>query len=144
MPAGEGARLAGDIGSFVRSAFASSAPPASTPARPPSRLAATPTPVAPRATAAHAAPSSSRTTSPRPGVAELPNGDAQPFGFTGYMKDAESGLYYARARYYDPEVARFTTEDPFAGRDMEPPSLHRYLYAYANPLAYTDPTGRSG
>lgn len=76
-------------------------------------------------------------------IAELPNTDGQPFGYTGYVKDAESGLYYARARYYDPATARFTTEDPEAGRDLEPPSLHRYLYAYANPTVFFDPTGRA-
>ncbi len=76
-------------------------------------------------------------------VAELPNGDGQPFGYTGYIKDAESGLYYARARYYDPATARFTSEDPEAGQDLKPPSLHRYLYAYANPTVFFDPTGRA-
>ena len=145
LPSGDGARLAGDLGSFVRSAFASapSAPPASTPAKssvPAAQLATSPPP---RSTAARAAPAVSRITGPRPGVAELPTADEQPFGFTGYIKDRESGLYYAGARYYDPETARFTTEDPEAGRPMEPPSLHRYLYAYANPTAYTDPTGRA-
>jgi RHS repeat-associated protein len=74
--------------------------------------------------------------------AELPEGDEQPVGFTGYIKDSESGLYYAKARYYDPAVARFTTEDPEAGKDMESPSLHRYLYAYANPTVYIDLDGR--
>ncbi|TDR38772.1 RHS repeat-associated protein [Tahibacter aquaticus] len=74
--------------------------------------------------------------------AELVSGDEQSFGFTGYVKDTESGLYYAKARYYDPATGRFNTEDPEAGKDMEPPSLHRYLYAYANPTAYVDPTGR--
>ncbi|WP_257387467.1 RHS repeat-associated core domain-containing protein [Tahibacter caeni] len=76
--------------------------------------------------------------------AELPSTDNQPIGFTGYLKDTESGLYYAKARYYDPATARFTTEDPEAGKDLEPPSLHRYLYAYANPTAYVDPAGRAG
>ncbi|WP_386065396.1 RHS repeat-associated core domain-containing protein [Tahibacter sp. UC22_41] len=74
--------------------------------------------------------------------AELASTDNQPIGFTGYLKDSESGLYYAKARYYDPATARFTTEDPEAGKDLEPPSLHRYLYAYANPTVYTDPDGR--
>ena len=72
----------------------------------------------------------------------LPSADKQPVGFTGYIKDSESGLYYANARYYDPSTGRFTTEDPEAGSDVKPPSLHRYLYAYANPTVYTDRTGR--
>lgn len=76
-------------------------------------------------------------------IADLPNADGQPVGYTGYLKDAETGLYYAKARYYDPATARFTTEDPEAGRDLEPPSLHRYLYAYANPTVFFDPTGRA-
>lgn len=74
--------------------------------------------------------------------AELPNGDGQPIGFAGYVKDPETGLYYAGARYYDPTTGRFTTEDPEAGDVMKPPSLHRYLYSYANPTTYIDPDGR--
>ncbi|MCQ4167744.1 RHS repeat domain-containing protein, partial [Tahibacter harae] len=74
--------------------------------------------------------------------AELPVTDGQAVGFTGYLKDTESGLYYAKARYYDPATARFNTEDPEAGKDLEPPSLHRYLYAYANPTVYLDSDGR--
>lgn len=76
------------------------------------------------------------------GIAELPNGDNQPVGFAGYIKDPETGLYYAGARYYDPATGRFTTEDPEAGDVMKPPSLHRYLYSYANPTTYIDPDGR--
>ncbi|HET8941682.1 MAG TPA: RHS repeat-associated core domain-containing protein [Rudaea sp.] len=68
--------------------------------------------------------------------------DNQDISFTGYIKDSESGLYYAKARYYDPRIARFTTEDPEQGKAMNPPSLHRYLYAYANPTVYVDPTGK--
>uniref|UniRef100_UPI00378478BF RHS repeat-associated core domain-containing protein n=1 Tax=Dokdonella sp. TaxID=2291710 RepID=UPI00378478BF len=75
-------------------------------------------------------------------TADLTRTDAQPIGYTGYLTDPESGLYYAKARYYDPRIARFTTEDPEEGHSMQPPSLHRYLYAYANPTVYTDPTGR--
>ncbi len=77
-------------------------------------------------------------------TAELLTTDQQPIGFTGYQKDEESGLYYAKARYYDPTVARFTSEDPEQGEAMTPPSLHRYLYAYGNPGVYWDPNGRCG
>ena len=82
------------------------------------------------------------TPNPNAATAQLITTDQQPIGFTGYQKDEESGLYYAKARYYDPTVARFTTEDPEAGKAERPPSLHRYLYAYANPTVYVDPTGR--
>ncbi|MEM6796481.1 MAG: polymorphic toxin-type HINT domain-containing protein, partial [Acidobacteriota bacterium] len=64
------------------------------------------------------------------------------FGFTGHEEDAESGLIYARARFYDPDVGLFLSHDPVEGDATNPPSLHRYLYAYQNPTVYTDPTGR--
>ena len=63
------------------------------------------------------------------------------FGFTGYERDEETGLYYAKARYYDPEVGRFLSHDPQDGDLTTPPSLHKYLYAYGNPTVYVDPTG---
>ncbi|VAW45014.1 hypothetical protein MNBD_GAMMA03-220, partial [hydrothermal vent metagenome] len=56
--------------------------------------------------------------------------------------DEDTGLYYANARYYDSETARFNREDPFDGDVNTPPSLHRYLYAFANPNFYVDPTGK--
>ena len=63
------------------------------------------------------------------------------FAFTGHRLDRPTGLYYAKARYYDPELGLFLTEDPFAGEAQNPPSLHRYLYAYQNPTVWVDPTG---
>src|SRR5690606_35747001 len=59
--------------------------------------------------------------------------DDHPFGFTGYQQDKETDLYYAKARYYDAHTGRFLREDPFEGNANTPPTLHRYLYAYANP-----------
>jgi RHS repeat-associated protein len=64
-----------------------------------------------------------------------------PFGFTGHEWDEETGLYYAKARFYDPEIGRFLTEDAFEGDPRSPPSLHRYLYANANPTVFIDPDG---
>ncbi len=65
-----------------------------------------------------------------------------PFGFTGYEKDPATGLFYAKARFYDPETALFLSEDPVAGNATRPPSLHKYLYAFQNPTVYVDPSGR--
>ncbi|MBZ2190598.1 RHS repeat-associated core domain-containing protein, partial [Alcanivorax sp. JB21] len=64
------------------------------------------------------------------------------FGFTGHEHDQETGLIYAKARYYDPETARFLSQDPWSGDVSMPPSLHKYLYAYQNPTVYVDPDGR--
>lgn len=62
--------------------------------------------------------------------------------FAGEQQDAESGLYYLRARYYDPQVGRFLSRDPADGDEQVPLSLHKYLYAHANPMNLTDPSGR--
>ena len=60
------------------------------------------------------------------------------YGFTGREWDQEIGLYFYRARYYDPEVGRFVGKDPigFAGGDV-----NLYRYANANPVNLTDPMG---
>jgi RHS repeat-associated protein len=67
---------------------------------------------------------------------------ASPFGFTGYQSDELTGLYYAGARYYDATLGLFLSEDPLLGDIETPASLHRYLFAYANPTVYWDPDGR--
>ncbi|MCP3998755.1 MAG: RHS repeat-associated core domain-containing protein, partial [bacterium] len=68
---------------------------------------------------------------------------ANPFGFTGHEMDGESGLIYAKARFYDPTIALWLSQDP-AGADLEnPPSLHKYLYVWNNPVFFVDPDGRN-
>ena len=42
-----------------------------------------------------------------------------PYRYTGRELDAETGLYYYRARYYDPAVGRFLSEDPHRLRRRE-------------------------
>lgn len=61
--------------------------------------------------------------------------------YTGHYYDDETGLHYFGARYYDDEIGRFLSQDPYLGEANTPPSLHRYLYAYANPLRYVDLLG---
>jgi len=51
-------------------------------------------------------------------------------------RDAESGFYYLRARYYDPSSAQMLTRDPLASLTEAP-----YGYALDDPLNLTDPTG---
>ena len=61
------------------------------------------------------------------------------FKYTGREFDEETGLYYYRARYYDPSNGRFISEDPigFGGGDV-----NLYRYVFNSPPNYTDPSGR--
>jgi RHS repeat-associated protein len=68
-----------------------------------------------------------------------PSASKNRFAFTGYVFDRETELYFAKARFYDPTVGRFTSQDSFLGEIDAPPSLHRYFYANANPTRFTDP-----
>ncbi len=60
------------------------------------------------------------------------------FGFAGRDWDADAALYYNRARWYDPLVGRFVSEDPlgFAAGDE-----NLYRYVGASPVMYVDPSG---
>lgn len=60
-------------------------------------------------------------------------------GYTGHKFDTELGLSYMQARYYDPVIGRFYSNDPIGFRDVH--SFNRYAYANNNPYKYTDPTG---
>jgi len=51
--------------------------------------------------------------------------------------NAETNLYYYRARYYDPIVGRFLTEDPTRYRA----GTNFYVYASNNPITFNDPMG---
>jgi len=63
------------------------------------------------------------------------------FMYTGKAYDTATGLYYYGARYYDPGVGRFVTEDSYTGDLNDPLSLNLYIYARDNPERYVDPTG---
>lgn len=64
---------------------------------------------------------------------DLPN----PFRFTAREWDAESGLYFYRARYYEPLTGRFISPDPLDTKTV----ANRYLYVGNNPASYVDPLG---
>jgi len=59
------------------------------------------------------------------------------FRYTGREFDTETGLYYSRARYYDPNSSRFLSEDPI-GFDG---ALNSYAYVDNDPEDYDDPFG---
>ena len=56
--------------------------------------------------------------------------------FAGQYLDQESGLYWMRARYYDPTTAQFLSVDPLNTGATSP-----YSYASDNPVDFTDPSG---
>ena len=62
-----------------------------------------------------------------------------PLGYAGQYTDAETGLQYLRARYYDPSTGQFLTLDPMVTVTRQP-----YAYADDNPIAETDATGNCG
>jgi RHS repeat-associated protein len=60
------------------------------------------------------------------------------YAFTGREWDAETGLYYYRARYYDPKLGRFISEDPAR---LALARFNAYGYAANSPTGWIDPTG---
>ena len=62
--------------------------------------------------------------------------------YRGEQFDPDLGLYYLRARYYNPLTGRFMSRDPNKGNRFDPRSLHKYLYAGGDPVNLLDPTGR--
>jgi len=69
--------------------------------------------------------------------------DATFYLYTGKLFDSSTGLYYYGARYYDPEIGRFTQADTIVPDPANPQAYNRYGYANNNPIRYNDPTGHS-
>jgi len=63
--------------------------------------------------------------------------------YRGEMYDSDLGLYYLRARYYNPTTGRFMSRDPEDGNRLDPQSFHKYLYAGGDPVNSIDPSGRA-
>jgi len=63
--------------------------------------------------------------------------------FTGQVFDAESGLYYYNARYYDPELGRFIQPDTSIPDISNPQTYNRYSYCLNDPLRFNDPNGQA-
>ncbi|MCY9748042.1 pre-toxin TG domain-containing protein, partial [Paenibacillus larvae] len=69
----------------------------------------------------------------------------QPFlynGRDGVVTD-DNGLYYMRARYYNPDIKRFINRDVLTGSISVGQTLNRYAYVNGNPVSYIDPFGLS-
>jgi RHS repeat-associated protein len=72
-------------------------------------------------------------------TAVMANAVSNPFAFAGREFDPATGLYFNRARYYDPQLGRFISEDPIglAG------GVSLYGYAASDPVNLSDPSGLS-
>ena len=61
-------------------------------------------------------------------------GKVQPFRYRGYVFDEETGLYYLRSRYYNPQWGRFVNADCLPVRNL-------FLYCSNSPLRLIDSNG---
>ena len=68
-------------------------------------------------------------------------GELQPFGYTGYQMDTVAGTYYAQAREYQADVARFQARDVIKGQTSYPLTINEYIYCGNMPFYYYDPNG---
>jgi RHS repeat-associated protein len=86
------------------------------------------------------------------GNLETPPATGNPYTYTAREYDSESGLYYYRARYYDPTTGRFITTDPTLSKNIlipyllssfltNPGELNAYVYVSNNPINNIDPLG---
>ena len=62
------------------------------------------------------------------------------YQYAGEQKDS-TGNYYLRARYYNPNIGRFTQMDTFVGLNSMPITLNKYIYANAALTMFVDPSG---
>jgi len=70
------------------------------------------------------------------------NKDTNETWYTGKQHDADIGLSYYGARWYDPNVGRFTGVDPIGFQEGDLHTFNRYAYANNNPYKYIDPNGQ--
>lgn len=62
-----------------------------------------------------------------------------PWRYTGAFLDP-TGLYHIGERYYDPDLGRWTQQDPYLDV-LDPKQWNRYVYVGNDPINHTDPTG---
>ena len=68
-------------------------------------------------------------------------GHDNPFRYRGYEWDEETGLYYLRNRYYNPEWGRFVNADTVLGKTGKILDHNIFSYCRQNPIAGSDPDG---
>ncbi|MEL7130725.1 MAG: RHS repeat-associated core domain-containing protein, partial [Pseudomonadota bacterium] len=63
-------------------------------------------------------------------------------GFTGHIRDSDTGLTYMQARYYDPVIGRFLSPDPVGFAEGGVAHFNAYAYTANDPVNNIDPDGR--
>ncbi len=66
-----------------------------------------------------------------------------PIKYAGEYYDDEIDMIYLRARYYNPQIGRFTSLDIEEGEIAIPLDMNRYVYCRNNPIKYIDPSGQA-
>ena len=64
-----------------------------------------------------------------------------PFRYRGYVYDKETGLYYLKSRYYDPETGRFINADIYCDTMSNIFGTNMFTYCNNNPVNQIDPEG---
>ena len=72
---------------------------------------------------------------------ELIGDSNERYTYTGHEQDSESELLYMKARYYNPDIARFIQPDMITTDIYDSQNLNRYAYVGNNPYGYVDPDG---
>ncbi len=63
------------------------------------------------------------------------------YTYASYAFDQNVGNYHLKARYYNPSLGRFLTQDTYLGNPWQPWTLNLYSYVGNNPINFIDPSG---
>ena len=64
-----------------------------------------------------------------------------PFRYRSYYYDSETGFYYLKSRYYDPQIRRFINADGYVNANGDLNGFNMFAYCSNNPVMYVDPNG---
>ena len=67
--------------------------------------------------------------------------DINPLRYRGYYFDSDTGLYYLKARYYDPQLCRFINSDELASTGQGVTGTNMFAYCLNNPVPTKDTQG---
>ena len=68
-------------------------------------------------------------------------GKDNPYRYKGYYYDDETGMYYLKSRYYQPEICRFISADVYIATELNMNGSNMYNYCKNNPVMLIDSDG---